>query len=252
MVRAIRAIIYLVENAVWSVSDETPAHEVCMKKIDGNAVPIFVPIPTMYAWAPTQQKFMVEDELCLHNIPYTGDEVLDKEGAFIEELIKNYDGKVHGDKKDSFRDDDVFLELLDSLVQLKNKEADAGEGTTASGKEEPGGSPAKTIKTEEPAADGKKPGTNKAAKPVTGTMTEEKVFPPAVIFEVISSQFPDKGTPEELRDKYIEMTEVDRAECTPNIDGVRAESVTREQPLHSFHTLFCRRCFKYDCFLHPL
>jgi [histone H3]-lysine27 N-trimethyltransferase EZH2 len=229
-----------------------------MKKIDGNAVPIFVmnsvtPIPTMYTWAPTQQNFMVEDELCLHNIPYMGDEVLDKEGAFIEELIKNYDGKVHGDKEDSFLDDDVFLELVDSLVQLKNKEAEAGEGATASGKEEPGGSPAKTIKTEEPVADGEKPGTSKAAKPVTGTSTEEKVFPPAVIFEVISSQFPDKGTPEELRDKYIELTErteADRAECTPNIDGVRAESVTREQTLHSFHTLFCRRCFKYDCFLH--
>lgn len=225
-------------KAVWVTTPELPAHATCMKKAEviGNEGDIQVatikiinavtPIPTMYTWAPIQQNFMVEDETVLHNIPYMGDEILDQDGTFIEELIKNYDGKVHGDRESGFIDDELFVELVHALMQYQDDEkADKKE-----------------FKEEESAGKEKK--------------QDELQFPSNIIFQAISLQFPDKGGPEELRDKYIELTERTDPnappECTPNIDGPNAASVPREQTMHSFHTLFCRRCFKYDCFLHRL
>ncbi|XP_065345400.1 histone-lysine N-methyltransferase E(z) [Cloeon dipterum] len=216
-------------KVLWHCSSEPPLHHSVMKKAeittsDGepqskpirmiNAV---TPIPTMYTWAPIQQNFMVEDETVLHNIPYMGDEILEQDGAFIEELIKNYDGKVHGDESSGFIDDELFVELVDALL---------------------------AAPVEDPKKDPKSK-TEKAPDPFIG------------IFQAISAVFPDKGSPEELKDKYFELTDRSHLstlppECTPNIDGPKAQSVPREQTMHSFHTLFCRRCFKYDCFLHRL
>ncbi|XP_008055561.1 histone-lysine N-methyltransferase EZH2 isoform X7 [Carlito syrichta] len=177
----------------------------------------------------------VEDETVLHNIPYMGDEVLDQDGTFIEELIKNYDGKVHGDRECGFINDEIFVELVNALGQY-NDDDDDDDGDDPDEREE------KQKDLEDHRDD-------KESRP-------PRKFPSDKIFEAISSMFPDKGTAEELKEKYKELTEQQLPgalppECTPNIDGPNAKSVQREQSLHSFHTLFCRRCFKYDCFLHP-
>lgn len=207
-----------------------------------QSVPIMVinavtPIPTMYTWAPTQQNFMVEDETVLHNIPYMGDEVLDQDGTFIEELIKNYDGKVHGDKDPGFTDDGLFVELVNALMQCKDVDAEV--------KVEQRDLRSREDKIKDCEDNAKAAQNGPALKPT-------KILP--IIFEAISAQFPNNGTPYELLQRYIQLTETEQAEqlpeCTPNIDGKNAESVCREQTLHSFHTLFCRRCLIYDCFLH--
>uniref|UniRef100_H3ANA1 Histone-lysine N-methyltransferase EZH2 n=1 Tax=Latimeria chalumnae TaxID=7897 RepID=H3ANA1_LATCH len=193
-------------------------------------------VPIMYSWSPLQQNFMVEDETVLHNIPYMGDEVLDQDGTFIEELIKNYDGKVHGDRGETlFFNGVIFTDLKAGLTQRSDADSSSA-GHDANGLCQH----KRSIRPSRPCKESQAP----------------RKFPSDKIFEAISSMFPDKGTAEELKEKYKELTEQQLPgalppECTPNIDGPNAKSVQREQSLHSFHTLFCRRCFKYDCFLHP-
>ncbi|XP_059725150.1 histone-lysine N-methyltransferase EZH1 [Haemorhous mexicanus] len=203
-------------------------------------------VPIMYSWSPLQQNFMVEDETVLCNIPYMGDEVKEEDETFIEELINNYDGKVHGEEEmisgSVLISDAVFLELVNALNQYSDEEEEGhndSEGKQEDGKEElPVTRKRKRIAVE---------GNKKCSK---------KRFPNDMIFTAISSMFPEYGFPEDMKERYRELTEVSDPnvlppQCTPNIDGPCAKSVQREQSLHSFHTLFCRRCFKYDCFLHP-
>uniref|UniRef100_A0A669DNA8 [histone H3]-lysine(27) N-trimethyltransferase n=1 Tax=Oreochromis niloticus TaxID=8128 RepID=A0A669DNA8_ORENI len=164
----------------------------------------------------------VEDETFLHNIPYMGDEVLEQDEAFLEELIDNYDG-VHGDRGSTYcitfvcefvSKPDVWTNLGDSHSNLCS------------------------------------------LSPTVKDVSSSKKIPNDKIFTAIASMFPYKGTTEELKEKYKDLLEPPSPVklpplCTPNLDGPFAKSVQREQSLHSFHTLFCRRCFKYDCFLHP-
>uniref|UniRef100_A0A8C6MU35 [histone H3]-lysine(27) N-trimethyltransferase n=1 Tax=Mus spicilegus TaxID=10103 RepID=A0A8C6MU35_MUSSI len=198
-----------------------PAQVIPLKTL--NAV---ASVPIMYSWSPLQQNFMVEDETVLHNIPYMGDEVLDQDGTFIEELIKNYDGKVHGDRECGFINDEIFVELVNALGQY-NDDDDDDDGDDPDEREE-------KQKDLEDNRDG--------------------MFNTSFLFQLYIILF-KKNYQAGKMTRYKELTEQQLPgalppECTPNIDGPNAKSVQREQSLHSFHTLFCRRCFKYDCFLH--
>ncbi|KAI2666158.1 Histone-lysine N-methyltransferase EZH2 [Labeo rohita] len=213
-------------------------------------------IPFMYSWSPLQQNFMVEDETFLHNIPYMGDEVLEQDEAFLEELIDNYDG-VHGDREGGFINDEIFKELVEALSQYSDpeeeEEEEPSERTENKEEEEKG-----MQKTTAEGPEESKVGFFKRKRRNTAEgreLSANKKIPHDKIFTAIASMFPYKGTMEELKDKYKDLLEPSSPVklpplCTPNMDGPFAKSVQREQSLHSFHTLFCRRCFKYDCFLH--
>uniref|UniRef100_A0A2K5I8P5 [histone H3]-lysine(27) N-trimethyltransferase n=1 Tax=Colobus angolensis palliatus TaxID=336983 RepID=A0A2K5I8P5_COLAP len=189
----------------------------------------------------------VEDETVLCNIPYMGDEVKEEDETFIEELINNYDGKVHGEEEmipgSVLISDAVFLELVDALNQYSDDEED-GHNDTSDGKQDDSKEDLPvTRKRKRHAIEGNK-------------KSSKKQFPNDMIFSAIASMFPENGVPDDMKERYRELTEMSDPnalppQCTPNIDGPNAKSVQREQSLHSFHTLFCRRCFKYDCFLHP-
>uniref|UniRef100_A0A8D2APY5 [histone H3]-lysine(27) N-trimethyltransferase n=1 Tax=Sciurus vulgaris TaxID=55149 RepID=A0A8D2APY5_SCIVU len=188
----------------------------------------------------------VEDETVLCNIPYMGDEVKEEDETFIEELINNYDGKVHGEEMipgSVLISDAVFLELVDALNQYSDEEEE-GHNDTSDGKQDDSKEDLPvTRKRKRHAIEGNK-------------KTSKKQFPNDMIFSAIASMFPENGVPDDMKERYRELTEMSDPnalppQCTPNIDGPNAKSVQREQSLHSFHTLFCRRCFKYDCFLHP-
>lgn len=203
-------------------------------------------VPIMYSWSPLQQNFMVEDETVLCNIPYMGDEVKEEDETFIEELINNYDGKVHGEEEmipgSVLISDAVFLELVDALNQYSDDEEE-GRNDTSDGKPDDSKEDLPvTRKRKRHAMEGNK-------------KNSKKQFPNDMIFSAIASMFPENGVPDDMKERYRELTEMSDPnalppQCTPNIDGPNAKSVQREQSLHSFHTLFCRRCFKYDCFLH--
>ncbi|XP_018423284.1 PREDICTED: histone-lysine N-methyltransferase EZH1 isoform X1 [Nanorana parkeri] len=192
----------------------------------------------------------VEDETVLCNIPYMGDNAKAEDETFIEELINNYDGKVHGEEERAVLcagagvlDDAIFLDLVDALLQYSDEGEKAYDDPVASKGEE--------VKADGPMTRKRKKIAEEGSKKIC-----KSHFPNDLIFSAISAVFPERGFPDEVKERYKELTSSSDPnalppQCTPNIDGLGAKSVPREQSLHSFHTLFCRRCFKYDCFLHP-
>lgn len=292
-------------------SIETPPHWCTMKKAQVDvydsrtdktepqtrySIPIRVmfsvqPMPTMYSWAEIGQNFLAEDETVLHNIPYVPEEDL----KFIEELLDNYDNKLHSDKKQPTITDDVLLEVVDGLLKYisscKNNHLTNGQSngssqattavTTSNGSNNNVNNHSQTandnssLDFDSPPSSASSDSANVAVKRdrqlrrtaerlanrclVRGEVNKQPPITPPdpdLMFEAMALVFKDQGCAQDIKEKYFSLIgkrpyESQKLESTPNLDGDSAQSVPREQILHSFRTLFCRRCYRYDCSLHP-
>lgn len=291
-----RSVYKPIIDDVFSI--KTPAHSSAMRKayikVSDRTYPIPIrimfsvqPMPTMYSWAEVGQNFLAEDETVLHNIPYVPEDDVD----FLNELLDNYDHKIHSDKKQPSITDDVLVEVIDALLKYicscknnnltngrsslngtNNNNNNNGGQTSASGG---GGGDASSVDFDSPSSSASSDSAKNATKKdrqlrrtaerlankfmIRGEANNQSPITPPdpdLMFQAMATVFKDQGCAEDIKKKYYSLIEkkpfeTTTLESTPNLDGENAQSVPREQTLHSFRTLFCRRCYKYDCTLHP-
>lgn len=161
-------------------------------RISLSSMPSVQELPHYNTWTITQQNFLVEDETVLHNIPYMGEEVLEKDESFIEELIKNYDGKIHdGEGEEESLDDDLLVQLVGTMKNVRCNPQKTTRG------------PAKVVSD------------HQQQRQVAQQSTE--VDQTKELFEAIAATIGSKS-PYKLRGRYEKLTSGEgTSQCTPNL-----------------------------------
>ena len=178
--------------------------------------------PTMLTWAPIERNVLVENGQ-QSNIPYFGDEVIDRDPKFISGLVEEVNHKMS--MSDNLTDE-LFLPLVEALTKYDERSAKTKYVVLF------------------------KPCTERENEWVMSSRTD-LTLPGLVVFQAIASKFPEFGTTDELIGKYRQLTaQVKRSDFVANLDSVDAASMGAERALHSYKLLLCRRCFLYDCPLH--
>jgi len=181
-------------------------------------IPAVATRPDMNIWAPIRRNVLTEDDQYHSNIPYFGDE------AIGTNFIRSFEDSVKNGVKifDGDDDDSLFLTLVNNLSSLD-------------------------LSKEEVLS----PPNSEDQKKWHLTSTVDKSLPGLTVFQAIASQYPDCGSVEELIKKFRKLNEVkSNTNLVPDIDGPNVEAISAERAMHSYKSLLCRRCFKYDCPLH--
>lgn len=80
-------------------------------------------IPPVLDWTAIPHNLHEDDGKFLTNIPFLGDEFIDKDAKFIDEMVTLYEGKVHEAKDSSIAfwkmDDEVFYTLVQAMVKIE-------------------------------------------------------------------------------------------------------------------------------------
>ena len=183
-------------------------------------------VPKQTQWAPIQRNVLAEDEK-YSNIPFFGDDVIDKDSAYI----RNFTDEVNANSS-LFRelDEKGFVSLVDYLSKYDCR--------TENNKSTILRAPSTELQKEWGAASFK-----------------DRRLPGLVVFQAIASKYSDSGSVDELIKKYKLLTmEKPKSNFVVNIDSVEAgprdAAVPVERAQETYMTLMCRRCFLYDCPLH--
>lgn len=182
-------------------------------------------IPNYNYWLTIKKNYLVEDEHQLNNFPYMGDDIIENESEFFEELIKTYDPSVNSLK--SKQASILKLSVVNSLFKNFIKEFEHFQWTKFE------------------VNDG-------------GNCSEEKclVFlkPPFNIFnksfvetieETICKFLLEKGLT-----KPTDIWLCDQEFSLKCKTIVNYGNINRDELLHSYRSLFCRICYRYDCLTH--
>ncbi|VDK38099.1 unnamed protein product [Taenia asiatica] len=277
-------------------------------RVGVSIIPPVDPVPAMSSWAPVQLNYSVEDEPVLNHLPYMGEEQA-QDDVFLEELLNNYDGRLHGNFPFDF-ESHLTVELVDTVhskwetlpntevvesprsfhfdceghhrekvengpcgqvaVENHNKfeqENRANEDGAISYK-----SKLSTLASNSSKCPSSSPKNSAAAPDASAEANVSRVSSDSGIsepvFKAIALTFGSVEDSNKLQVHYCEMKNAGNNSVTPETgtpscpnldDPVEVKEVcdreqkrpSRHDALHTFRALFCRRCFKYDCALHP-